>query len=284
MAGCLYVTATPIGNRDDITLRAIEILRSVDLIAAEDTRHSKKLLEYHGIKTPSISLHEHNEAARTALLCKKLKEGLNLALISDAGTPLVSDPGYRLIAAVREAGIRVVPIPGACAAIAALVSSGLPTDRFVFEGFIPSKGEARQKKLMKLKNESRTIIFYESVHRIVNLINLLNDIFGSDRRATIARELTKRFETIHAAKLSELKKWLKENPDQQKGEFVVIVEGCSEKITEISEEHQRLLTLLLNELSLKQAVSLAAKISGIPRKKLYSLALIIQQQRRHQRY
>ncbi|ABS78052.1 16S rRNA (cytidine(1402)-2'-O)-methyltransferase [Coxiella burnetii] len=282
--GSLYITATPIGNREDITLRAIDTLRSVDLIAAEDTRHSKKLLEHYGIKTPLLSLHEHNEAARATLLCEKLKQGLNVALISDAGTPLISDPGYRLVNAVREAGIEVVPIPGACAAIAALVASGLPTDRFIFEGFIPSKGEVRRKKLEDLKNQRRTIIFYESVHRIVNLIDLLNEIFGTERRATIARELTKKFETIHTATLAELKNWINENPVQEKGEFVVIVAGQTEKLKEINEEHQQLLTLLLSELSLKQAVSLATKISGLPRKKLYALALTIQQHLPHHRY
>ena len=279
MEGYLYILATPIGNRDDMTLRAIEILRTVDLIAAEDTRHSKKLMDYHVIKAPLLSLYEHNEAARTVLLCEKLKQGLNIALISDAGTPLISDPGYRLITRVREAGIRVIPVPGACAAITALVSSGLPTDRFVFEGFIPSKGEVRWKKIAALKNESRTMIFYESVHHIVDFIDLLNEQFGDHRRATIARELTKIFETIYTAPLLELKKWIVEDPNQQKGEFVIIVEGAIEKITEINEENQRLLTVLLEELPLKQAISLAAKITHLPRKKLYSLGLIIQQAR-----
>ncbi|MBW5802873.1 16S rRNA (cytidine(1402)-2'-O)-methyltransferase [Coxiella endosymbiont of Ornithodoros amblus] len=275
--GSLYITATPIGNREDITLRAIETLRSVDLIAAEHTRHSKKLLEHYRIKTPLLSLHEHNEAVCATLLCEKLKQGLNVALISDAGTPLISDPGYRLVHAVCEAGIEVVPIPGACAAIAALVASGLSTDRFIFEGFIPSKGGVRRRKLEDLKNQRQTIIFYESVHRIVNLIDLLNEIFENERRATIGRELTKQFETIHTATLVELKNWINENPVQQKGEFVVIVAGQTEKLTEINEEHQRVLTLLLSELSLKQAVSLATKISGLPRKKLYALALTIRQ-------
>ena len=281
---CLYILATPIGNRNDITLRAIEILQTVDFIVAEDTRHSKKLMDYHGIKTSLLSLHEHNEEARAALLCKKLKQGLNIALISDAGTPLISDPGYRLIKRVREAGIRIIPVPGACAAIAALVSSGLPTDRFVFEGFIPSKGEARRKKIAELKNESRTMILYESVHRIVDLINLLNEQFGPHRRATIARELTKTFETIYTAPLSELKEWIVQDPNQQKGEFVIIVEGTIEKITEINEENQRLLTVLLEELPLKKVVALAAKITFLPRKKLYSLGLIIQQAHQHLRY
>ena len=276
--GCLYITATPIGNRKDITLRAIETLRSVDLIAAEDTRHSQKLLRYYGIKTPLLSFHEYNEAVRTILLCEKLKQGLNIALISDAGTPLISDPGYQLVNSVREAGIKVIPLSGACAAVAALVASGLPTDHFVFEGFIPSKGQIRRKKLENLKNQSRTIIFYESVYRIVDLIYLLNEVFERDRRATIARELTKKFETIYTATLADIKEWITQKSVRQKGEFVVIVAGhVEEKLTEIKEEHHRLLTVLISELPLKQAVSLATKISGLSRKRLYTLALAIQQ-------
>lgn len=285
MKGCyLYILATPIGNRDDITLRAIEILQTVDLIAAENTRHSKKLMDYHGIKTPLLSLHKHNETTRVNLLCEKLKQGCSIALISDAGTPLISDPGYRLITGVRKAGVRVIPVPGACAAISALVSSGLPTDRFVFEGFIPSKGEVRRKKIVELKNELRTMIFYESVHRIIDLIDLLNEQFGPHRRATIARELTKTFETIYTAPLLELKEWIIEDPNQQKGEFVVIVEGAIEKITEINEESQRLLAVLLEEFPLKKVVSLVGKITFLPRKKLYSLGLMIQQARQRPRY
>ena len=281
MENCyLYILATPIGNRDDITLRALEILQKVDLIVAEDTRHSKKLMDYHGVKTPLLSLHEHNEAARAVIICKKLKHGFNIALISDAGTPLISDPGYRLIMRVHKAGIRIIPVPGACAAIAALVSSGLPTDRFVFEGFIPSKGEVRRKKIAELKNESRTMIFYESAHRIIDLIDLLNEQFGRHRRATVARELTKAFETIYTAPLPELKKWIVQDPNQQKGEFVVIVEGTTEKITEVNEENQRLLTVLLEEeLPLKKVVALAKRITLLPRKKLYSSGLNIQQTR-----
>ncbi|QTS83719.1 16S rRNA (cytidine(1402)-2'-O)-methyltransferase [Coxiella endosymbiont of Amblyomma nuttalli] len=279
MEGYLYILSTPIGNRDDMTLRAIDVLRMVDFIAAEDTRHSKKLMDYYRIKTPLLSLHEHNEVTRAILLCEKLKHGLNIALISDAGTPLISDPGYRLITRVREASIRVIPVPGACAAIAALVSSGLPTDRFVFEGFIPSKGKVRWEKIAALKNESRTMIFYESFHRVVDLINLLNEQFGFYRRATIARELTKTFETIYTAPLLKLKKWIIEDAKRQKGEFVIVVEGATENTTEVNEKNQQLLMVLLEELSLKQAVSLAVKITHLPRKKLYALGLFIQQAR-----
>lgn len=281
MSGCLYIVATPIGNRKDITLRAIETLQSVNLIVAEDTRHSRRLLQYYGIRTALLSLHEYNETSRISLLCQKLKEGSNIALISDAGTPLISDPGYRLIRGIRKAGIRVVSIPGACAAIVALVASGLSTASFLFEGFLPSKGKIRRKKLEALKVEPRTLIFYESVHRIENLVSLLNEIFDPERIATIARELTKRFETIYTGPLSDVKKWLKENSEQQKGEFVVLVEGNLQKKKEMKKEHRHLLMVLLRELSLKQAVNLATKISGIPRKQLYSLALTIQQQHQH---
>ncbi|AJC50205.1 methyltransferase [Coxiella endosymbiont of Amblyomma americanum] len=277
--GCLYVVATPIGNMIDITLRAIKILQFVDLIAVESQRHSKSLLRHHDIKTDLLSLNAHNEVIRTAVLCEKLKQGLNIAIISDAGTPLISDPGYRLVVAAKKADIRVIPIPGACAGIAALSSSGLPTNRFAFEGFLPKKEDLRRKKLEKLKKEPRTLIFYESVHRIKDLINLLNEIFGPERMAVVARELTKKFETIHSKSLLELKKWLSEDPKQQKGEFVILVAGCFEKKKEIGEEQRHLLSVLLSELSLKQAVTLATRISGASRKQLYSLALVIQQQR-----
>ena len=275
--GCLYIIATPIGNREDITFRAIKILRSVDLLAAEDTRHSKKLLEYYKIKTTLFSLHKYNESKRTALLCEKLNQGFHIALIADAGTPLISDPGYQLVNTARKMGIDVVPVPGACAAIAALVASGLPTHQFIFEGFLSSKKGVRRKKLESLKNQRRTIIFYESVHRIVDLIHLLNEIFENDRRATIARELTKKFEIIYTATLAELKNWINKSSTQKKGEFVVIVAGQVEKSIEVKKEHQLWLTILLSELPFKQAISLATKMTGLPKKNLYTLALNIYQ-------
>jgi len=212
-SGCLYLVATPIGNLDDITFRAVEVLKHVDLIAVEDTRHSKKLLKHYDVATPTLSLHDYNESARCAELIKRLVAGIDIALISDAGTPLISDPGYRLVAAAHQHDIKVIPIPGACAAIAGLIASGLPTDRFVFVGFLPAKGAARKKRLEEFTNESRTIIFYESVHRIINLIDLLNEVFGGARVATVARELTKTFETIHQAKLSDLKFTLLSKPE-----------------------------------------------------------------------
>ncbi|QHG92247.1 16S rRNA (cytidine(1402)-2'-O)-methyltransferase [Coxiella endosymbiont of Amblyomma sculptum] len=277
MSGCLYIVSTPIGNRGDITLRAIEVLQSVDLIAAESPRYSKGLLQYYGIKTSVLSLNTHNESTLSTLLCKKLQRGLSIAIISDAGTPLISDPGYRLVVAAQKVNIRIVSIPGACAGISALVSSGLSTDRFVFEGFLSAKDGLRRKKLEALKMESRTLIFYESVYRIKNLINLLSEIFGSERIATVARELTKKFETIYTNSLLELKKWISVNLIQKKGEFVVLVEGYFENTKKTKKKEQyHLLSVLLSELSLTQAVSLAVRISGISRKKLYSLALAIQ--------
>ncbi len=273
-SGHLYLVATPIGNLADITLRALEILKSVDLIAAEDTRHSQFLLSHYEIKTNLLSLHEHNESQRVHQLLEHLKAGKNIALISDAGTPLISDPGYRLVAAAHEANIKVLPIPGACAAIAALVASGLSTEQFSFIGFLPSRGEARRKELLKLKLEPRTLVFYESTHRIVNLIELLIEVMGPDRIVTIARELTKKFETIHRARVAELGVWLMQDAMQQKGEFVVVVEGAaSAPLDEKTQECQRVLGILLSELSLKQAVALTVQLTGHGRKLVYQLAL-----------
>lgn len=275
-SGTLYIVATPIGNLADITYRAVDTLKTVDLIAAEDTRHSRRLLDHYQIKTPTLSLHEHNEVARAQMLCERLKQGLNIALISDAGTPLISDPGFRLVEIVREAQIRVVPIPGPCAAIAALVASGLPTDQFIFVGFVSSKNSLRQKELSALKSESRTLIFYESVHRITDLVEALENVFGSERCAVIARELTKTYETIYSATLSEIKQWFQQDPVQEKGEFVVIVAGEKKKESaEAVENYESLLRLLLAEMPLKKAVEIAVKITGAKRKVLYALALQI---------
>ncbi len=273
--GILYIVSTPIGNLEDITFRAVETMKSVNLIAAEDTRHSRKLLDFYGISTPTLSLHDYNEEKRARVLCDRLKEGQSIALISDAGTPLLSDPGYRLVALAREAGIRVVPIPGASAALAALVSAGLPTDRFVFEGFLPSKGAAREKRLLTLVHETRTIIFYESVHRILNLFDLLEKHFGSGRRIVVARELTKKFESIRNGRLDEMNAWFQQNKDQQKGEFVLVVSGAEKASTKTNDDHVSLLRTLLKELSVKQAVGLAREITGEKRKSLYHLALEI---------
>lgn len=273
---CLYIVATPIGNRNDLSLRAIEVLRDVDVIAAEDTRHSKRLLDFHQIKTPMVSFHEHNESQRLRTLLDRLACGERVALISDAGTPLISDPGYRLVAAVQEKGFRIVPIPGACAATTALCASGLPTDRFVFEGFLPAKLTARKNHLKTLLHESRTIIFYESTHRILDSLLDCVEVFGEARRAVIARELTKSFETIRQDTLARLIEWINADPYQQKGEFVVLLEGEAQKeISKNDVENRRILSILLQEVPLKQAVDIATQLTDGNRKLLYQLALAL---------
>lgn len=259
----LYLVATPIGNREDITLRALRILREVDLIAAEDTRHSKLFLQHHGIQTPLISLHEFNEVARASHLIERMQKGERIALISDAGTPLISDPGYVLVKAVREAGITVVPIPGACALITALCASGLPTDRFIFEGFFPSKKSERESCLASLQQESRTLIFYEAPHRIVSCIESIIAVLGADRYVVLAKELTKTFEFFVEGTAQSAMDWLLGDPLHCKGEFVVLIHGAVfEKSEAVSVEALRILKLLSEELSPKQAVELTAKITG----------------------
>lgn len=270
----IYIVATPIGNLEDISLRAIRILKEVDFIAAEDTRHSQKLLTCLHISTPLVAFHDFNEKRRYTSFLDKVAKGATMALISDAGTPLISDPGYMLIREAHQRGIPVSPIPGPSAFVAALCASGLPTDRFVFEGFLPPKAKQRQDRLMQLRNEPRTLIFYESPHRILDLVNDLNAIFSGEREVALAKELTKAFETIYTAHLSDLQQWLLGDPMRQKGEFVVIVQGQSEvkKPSECSEE--RVLSVLQRELPLKQAVALAAQITGQPKNKLYKAALL----------
>lgn len=270
----LYIVSTPIGNLTDISERALATLRLVDMIAAEDTRHSKRLLDHFAIATPMIALHEFNERQQVERVLGLLEEGKNVALICDAGTPLISDPGFRVVRAAHQANYTVVPIPGPCAAITALSVSGLPTDHFVFEGFLPAKGEVRKKRLQQLVKEARTIIFYESVHRIVNLIDLLRDVFGDERIATVARELTKQYETVHQDTLAALHAWIVKDKNQQKGEFVVVVHGAEKVETDASMlEYQRILRILMEELPLKQAVGLAVKLTGARKSLLYDMAL-----------
>jgi 16S rRNA (cytidine1402-2'-O)-methyltransferase len=271
----LYVVSTPIGNLQDISLRAVEILKSVHYIIAEDTRHSQALLQYFSIKTKTIALHEHNERERTLNLIERLQQGESVALISDAGTPLISDPGYYLVREVRSVGIKVVPIPGACAAIAALSVAGLPTDRFVFEGFLPVKAGARLQRLQKLQSESRTLIFYESPHRITDFLSALCAVFGGERNAVIAREMTKLFETIRSDKIKALISWMAADPNQQRGEFVIIVEGAKQDADDKQVETLRILTILLNTLSLKQAVDLTSQITAQKKNDIYEIALRI---------
>lgn len=274
--GILYVVATPLGNLADISARALEVLRSVDLIAAEDTRHSARLLRHYTIGTPLTSLHDHNERDKSASLITRLQNGESIALISDAGTPLVSDPGYHLVAAAQAADVVVSPVPGPCAAIAALSVSGLPSDAFVFEGFPPVKTQARRQWLAARRAEPRTLVFYESPHRIVVSLADMAAELGEARRAVIARELTKKFETVHGAPLGDLVRWVEADADQQKGEFVVLVEGAQvAERSEIEGEGERVLRVLLEELSVKQASSLAARLTGAKKSALYQRALQI---------
>lgn len=271
--GILYIVATPIGNLDDITLRALQILQRVDLIAAEDTRHSGHLLKHFTINTPLISLHEHNEAQRCTELFDALQQGKSIALISDAGTPLISDPGYTLVMRARSNDIKVVPIPGACALITALSAAGLAADHFVFEGFLPSKQGARLKHLQTLRDETRTLIFYEAPHRIVALLQDMIQVFGTTRYGVLARELTKLFETFQTGELATLLERLKSDPNQQKGEFVVLLKGAEAKAQDTQLQTLTLLDTLLSELPISQAVSLAAKITGEKKNWLYETAL-----------
>jgi 16S rRNA (cytidine1402-2'-O)-methyltransferase len=269
----LYVVATPIGNLEDLSPRAVRILSEVDLIAAEDTRHSARLLQHYAIATRMTALHEHNERAKVAGLIQDIHDGRSLALISDAGTPLVSDPGFNLVRAAHAAAITVVPVPGACAAIAALSVSGLPTDRFIFEGFPPVKHAARVSHFQRLRQETRTLIFYESSHRLVESLTDMAAVFGPERPAVVARELTKQFETIRAAPLAELCAWIEADPDQQRGEMVVLLAGATVEEGRLDGEAERILRLLLAELPVRQAATLAAQITGQKKNPLYERAL-----------
>lgn len=267
--GCLWVVATPIGHRDDFSARAIATLREVTVIAAEDTRHSKPLLLHHNIATPLLALHEHNERAVVDAIVRRLRGGESVALISDAGTPLISDPGFRLVRAARAAGIRCAPVPGACAAIAALSVAGLPSDRFVFEGFLPPKSAARRAQLQELAGEPRTLIFYESSHRVAESLADMRAVLGDDREAVLARELTKLFETVIGEPLTQLAERVANDPDQQRGECVILVAGCGEEADAKLAEGQRIFAILREELPPSKAARLAAAISGAPRKALY---------------
>jgi 16S rRNA (cytidine1402-2'-O)-methyltransferase len=272
--GSLYVVATPIGNLGDLSPRAVEVLRSVERIAAEDTRHSRKLLQHFAIQTPLVAVHEHNERELAPRLVEQLRAGASLALISDAGTPLISDPGFNLVRLAREAGVRVIPVPGPSALVCALSASGLATDRFVFEGFLPAKRVARRARLAELQHDSRTLILYESSHRIVDCLQDLAELFGGGRHAVLARELTKQFETIRDASLEELADWVAADRNQQKGEIVLLVAGCPQpEKDQVSAEAEQLLAILLDELPVKLAAKLAARITGLNKRDLYNRAL-----------
>lgn len=271
--GTLYIVATPIGNRDDITLRAIKILESVDLILAEDTRHSLPLLHVLGIKNNLSALHAHNEEDKSKLIIERLKSGQSIALISDAGTPLISDPGYPLVKLARQERIPVVPIPGSCALIAALSAAGVPCDSFLFLGFLPAKHLARITRLGDFKNEPHTLIFYESTHRIIECIKDMETVFGEDCELVLAKELTKAFERFVTGTPKIISEWLLSEPAHSKGEFVLIIPPRPLANNDSEKEH--VLSILLADLPLKQAVSLACKITQTNKNELYDLALQI---------
>jgi 16S rRNA (cytidine1402-2'-O)-methyltransferase len=273
--GTLYVVATPIGNLDDISARALKVLRDVALIAAEDTRHSIRLMQHFGIPTPLAACHEHNERDEGSRFLARLQAGDDVALISDAGTPLISDPGYHLVRQVRAAGIKVVPVPGPCALIAALSAAGLPSDRFIFEGFLPAKAVGRRARLEAVKEEPRTLIFYEAPHRILECLEDMELVFGGERVALLARELTKTFETLNGLPLAELRAWVASDSNQQRGECVVLVAGwqAPEGDDAVSADTLRVLDLLLKEMPLKRAAAVAAEITGVRKNLLYQVAL-----------
>lgn len=276
--GILYVVATPIGNLQDITLRALDILKTVDAIAAEDTRHTSGLLNHFGISKKLIAVHEHNEHQSAEKLLVQLNAGGNIALVTDAGTPGISDPGAVVVDLVRKAGVKVVPIPGVSAVITALSASGIAQNGFLFHGFLPASGAARRKVLEILKSQTVTLVFYEAPHRILECIADLSSVLGADRRITFARELTKTFETIYSCNLGEAEAWLKADTNQQRGEFVLLVEAAAIKdAEEIAEETVRVLKLLLAELPLKQAVKLATEITREKKNVLYDFALQLKQ-------
>lgn len=272
--GTLYIVATPIGNLQDISQRALTIFTQVDLIAAEDTRHSGLLLAHYAIKKPFFALHDHNEQQKSGVLIEKLQQGNDIALISDAGTPLISDPGYHLVRQCRQAGIKVVPIPGACAAITALCAAGIASNRFCFEGFLPAKQKARCDRLQRLNSEERTLIFYESTHRILDTLQDMLAIFGGERYVVLARELTKTWETIYGDNLANLLEWLTQDENRIKGEIVLVVEGKSQPVEhQIDEKAIKALQLLSKELPLKKASVLVAELYDYKKNELYQYAI-----------
>jgi 16S rRNA (cytidine1402-2'-O)-methyltransferase len=267
--GSLYVVATPIGNLSDISGRAREVLAQADLICAEDTRHTRQLLHALGLDRPLLALHDHNEADRVQQVLVHLQSGKSLALVSDAGTPLISDPGYHLVRELRAAGVTISPIPGPCAAIAALSVAGIASDRFSFEGFLPNKASARKERLQKLAGESRTMVFYESSHRIEESLVDMQMAFGANREAVLARELTKLFETILDGTLAIIAEKVSADANQRRGEFVIIIAGATEDEDAVLREGKRLYAKLVEYMKPSQAAKVAAELSGAPRKALY---------------
>lgn len=274
MSGILYIVATPIGNLDDITFRAIETLKSVDLILAEDTRHSKHLLDHYQITTPSESFHEHNETDKTQNIIQRLESGQNIALISDAGTPLISDPGFVLVREAKNSGLSVVPIPGASALISALSASGLASNNFKFLGFLPSKQSARQKIIKAHQHNQETLIFYESPKRILASVEDLRQMLGANRLVCLAKEITKSFETILTDTLENLLTHLRADPANQKGEFVILISAVDKKddIDKI-QQLDKIIPILLTEMSASKAAKLASKITGVDKKTCYQIAI-----------
>ena len=270
--GCLYVVATPIGNLGDLSPRALKVLDGVDLVAAEDTRVTGALLAHFGVRKKMLALHEHNEDAATRDVLDQLRKDRSVALVSDAGTPLVSDPGFPLVREARAAGIPVIAVPGPSAAIAALSISGLPSDRFVFAGFLPAREEARKHRIEELAGETRTVILYESTHRIADTVRALAEVLGRERRVCLARELTKLYEESHAATAPELLRWLEADENRQRGEFVLVVEGADPQAAG-PREAERIVKVLLKELGASKAAKLAAELTGLPRKELYAIAV-----------
>lgn len=273
-SGMLYIVATPIGNLGDMTMRAVEVLRQVDKIAAEDTRHSALLLKHFSIQKPMLSLHNFNERERVAQVLQVLQQGESIALISDAGTPLISDPGYHLVREAKAHGFTVIPIPGACALIAALSASGLPTDKFIFEGFLPAKTEARRQQLESYLHEPRTIIFYEAPHRLQESLQAMLQVCGGARKAVVAREISKVYESISSGDLQTLADYYASHADECRGEVVILLEGVTvADDAKVSLHPQAVLKVLLEELPLKQAAALASKITGEKKNLLYEMAL-----------
>ncbi len=271
----LYVVATPIGNLDDITLRALTVLRSVALIAAEDTRHTRQLLQHFSINKPLMALHDHNELQQKDKIIEKIKEGQSIALVSDAGTPLISDPGFTLVRALQEQHLPVITIPGPSALIAALSIAGMPCAQFVFEGFLPAKAGAREARLQQLKNETRTQVFYASVHRVEDDVNAIAAVYGDTRAMVLLRELTKRHETVVFGTVTEVQHYLAKDEHALKGEFVLVVAGDSAVYEEVNAETERLLKILLPTLPLKQAVAIVSEILGVAKNPVYEKALLI---------
>ncbi|WP_227367999.1 16S rRNA (cytidine(1402)-2'-O)-methyltransferase [Halomonas sp. M20] len=279
-SGTLYVVATPIGNLDDLSARAIQTLASVNLIAAEDTRHSARLLHHLDIRTPLLSLHEHNETGRVEQLAQRLEQGDDLALISDAGTPLICDPGFVLVRALRERGVHVVPVPGPCALIAALSAAGLPTDRFLFAGFLPAKDGARKTMIQSMSEREETLVFYESPHRIQATLRAFGELL-KDRQLVVARELTKTFETFLEGTAAQLLARMEEDSNQARGEFVIMVAGAPVQVSETTtlEAHMLLNALLEEGVGVKQVAAIAARLLGGRKKVWYDQALSLREDR-----